>query len=511
MSQGTGVVGTRSARPTGYVRPTWQEAVGEYLPPRWRGVRSRVWIGRLPMVAVVVVTVAMSARLSNTAFIDEAHTIAVGRDLLLQWFAGGPAVNSGPAPSGVPGLYPVGAAALDAVGGLRLARLFSLVCVVVAVVALGSAAARATASNRIGLLTAYAFALTAPVVFVGSLATPDAACLALLAVAVRTGVANRSSVSAAITGALVALAAAVGYVAVLFAPAVLLTTLLVPPGEVPVRRRPAIALAVAAGLLGGLYLAAGSQIRVGIATAAASLVTPVAGQSSGTLGAEAALDMGLLLVLAVAGAVQAVRTGTVGRAAAACGLLIGGVAVPVVQLTTGGATSFNQHNAYAALLLAPLAGYALTVLSRQLFRAAPVVVILVLALLPEFSRSDALFHQWSDVTVVMSDIQAHPQPGVYLSVASDVFAYHSRDTVTGVRWEATSTLYAQGTAAVRAAVAERRYQVIVLRSVSTASPGQDVLVAALALSADYEKDPLVQPTGPARDQWLVYRLVNTLP
>jgi hypothetical protein len=33
----------------------------------------------------------------------------------------------------------------------------------------------------------------------------------------------------------------------------------------------------------------------------------------------------------------------------------------------------------------------------------------------------------------------------------------------------------------------------------------------LTRSADYERDPLAQPTDHVRDEWLVYRLVNTLP
>jgi hypothetical protein len=496
---------TRSTRPTGYLRPTWQEAVAGHLPGSWRGERCVRWIDRLPLAAVLAVYVAMCARLDNTAFIDEARAISAGRHVLLPGTAG----DLGFTPPGVAELYPVAAAALDAVGGLHLARLLSCASVGVAVVALASSVTRATSSTITGLFAACAFALTAPVVFVGALATPDAVCLALLAVAACAAMA-RSLTTAAVTGLLLAAAVAVAYVAALFVPVVLLAILFARTGGSAPRSpesppaRLAVALAVAIGSFAALQLLAGDEVRRGLAVTFRSLGAPGTGAPWGA----AVLDIGLLVVAAAAGAVAAARTGT--RGAAACGLLLAGLALPLVHLLTGSATSFDQHNAYAALFLAPMAGYGLAVLSRQLFRVIPVVVALVLALVPAFSRSEALFHQWSDVSVVMADIAAHPQPGTYLSVASDAFAYHAR-AIPDVRWEATSALYARGATAVRRAVAERRYQVIVLRTASTAGPDQEVLLNALTRSADYEPDPLAQPTDHVRDEWLVYRLVNTLP
>jgi hypothetical protein len=499
---------TRSIRATGYLRPTWQEAIAEYLPRSWRGERCVRWIDRLPLATVLAVYVAMCARLDNTAFIDEARAISAGRSVLQ-----GTAGDLGFTPPGVPELYPVAAAALDAVGGLHLARLLSCVSIGVAIVALASSVVRATSSKITGLLAACAFAATAPVVFVGALATPDAVCLALLAVAASTAMAARSLATAAVTGLLLAAAVAVAFVAALFVPVVLLAILFARTGgsarsPEPPQARLGIALAVAIGSFAALQLLAGDEVRRGLAVTFGSLGAP----GTGALWGAAVLDIGLLVVPAVAGTIVAVRTATrtAARRAAACGLLLAGLALPLVHLLTGGAMSFDQHNAYAALLLAPMAGYGLTVLSRQMFRVIPVLVALLLALVPVFSRSEALFHQWSDVGVVMADIEAHPQPGPYLSVASDAFAYHAR-AVPDVRWEATSALYARGPTAVRRAVAERRYQVIVLRTASTAGPDQDVLLRALTRSADYERDPLAQPTDHVRDEWLVYRLVNTLP
>jgi hypothetical protein len=57
---------------------------------------------------------------------------------------------------------------------------------------------------------------------------------------------------------------------------------------------------------------------------------------------------------------------------------------------------------------------------------------------------------------------------------------------------------------------EREYQVIVVRSKSTADAGQQVLLDALTVSPDYEPEPIDPATAPDDDHWLVYRLVNTV-
>jgi hypothetical protein len=191
-------------------------------------------------------------------------------------------------------------------------------------------------------------------------------------------------------------------------------------------------------------------------------------------------------------------------------LLVAGTALPLAQAWSGEGHRFHETSAYAALFLAPPAGLALTALSRGLFRMVPVAVILLVALVPAASRSASVHAGWADVTPVLQDIDAHPQPGRYLSPASDTLAYHTRDDHPEISWDATATLYGRGDAAIREAVAQRIYQVVYVRSVSTAGPGQDVLLSALALSPDYEPEAFATDGG-AGDHWSAYRLVNTLP
>src|SRR5690348_13149672 len=78
----------------------------------------------LSLQAIVAVTT-----LRNTAFQDEGLYLYAGRQLLQAWMGG-------PAPveqyafyfSGYPYIYPVFGGALDILGGLELARAFSLAC-----------------------------------------------------------------------------------------------------------------------------------------------------------------------------------------------------------------------------------------------------------------------------------------------------------------------------------------------------------------------------------------------
>jgi hypothetical protein len=85
--------------------------------------------------------------------------------------------------------------------------------------------------------------------------------------------------------------------------------------------------------------------------------------------------------------------------------------------------------------------------------------------------------------------------------------YYTRTSSPQIGWEATSRLYAQGPAAIHTAIEQRKYQMIILRSVSTASPNQTVLLKTLERSSDYESVGLTRPETKG-DQWIIYQLVN---
>lgn len=524
----------------GYVRPTWRQAIAEHLPQPWRSELADRWIGRLPLIVVLLIYAALALRLNNTAFIDEARNISAGRDYLLHWFGDGPKVDHSAYFSGAAIVYPVIAALLNSVGGLAVVRLFSLLCMVVTVAFLQSAVAQVSSSRRVGLLAAAAFAFTAPVVYLGALGTVDALCLMLLAAALWAGVrdSHRSAVGA---GCLLALAVVVKYTAFVFVPVLVVVIMIAADGLRPCpgaarhagHLRPGSAAArvdavaaggalqrawsrvtivpvVAVGLLGGFALVAWDSLRKGVVFATISGSEPLSDQLPMTLLGWAVLNVSPLAVLAIAGSIAMVRVTRSGRwATAAICLLAAAAALPAAQMWHGEGFSFDQHNAYSAFFLAPLAGWALERLSRGLFRLVPVALILLVTLVPAASRSMTLFDTWADATPALTVINEDPRPGLYLSVAPDTLEYYTYGQEPRMRWEATARLYASGPDAIREAVERRTYQAVILRSMSTAGPDQDELLRWLKVSPDYEAHELVQAAEATNDHWLIYRLVNT--
>jgi hypothetical protein len=497
----------------GYIRPTWRQAVADYLPESWCGERADRWIGRLPVIVILAIYVVLCLRLNNSVFIDEARNINAGEDYLLHWLNNGRPVDHSAYFSGAPTMYPVIAAILNSAGDLVLVRLFSLACIVVTVVVLQSTVAHVCSSRRAGLLAGCAFAFTAPVVYVGALGTFDAVCLLLLTSSVWAAVTRQSSISAVASGCLLTLGVMANYCAAIFVPFVFLLILVEmgapePPSDRAHRTRTGIIVGVTIGALSASYLVAGDNISKGVAFAINSERAPANEQSAATLLGWATLNIGLLTGLAVIGVMTLVLRNRSIRSTIARLCLLTAAALPALtDIWFGDAATFDVHNTYSALLLAPLAGSTLASLSHRLFRLVPVALILLAALAPAVNRSNYLFHTWADVTPVLAAVNKDPQEGLYLSAAADTLDYYTRTSNPQIGWDATSRLYAQGTAAIRTTIEQRKYQMIVVRSVSTASPNQTFLLKTLERSPDYES---IEPTRSetAGDQWIIYQLVN---
>ena len=489
----------------GYVRPTWRQAILDSLPSGYRGSGAERWVDRLPMLAVLVVFAALSVPLRNTAFVDEARAVNAGRLYIAWWYGAAAPPTTGPF-AGVSGSYPVVAATLDHVGGLTLGRLLSWVCVVVAICAVRGAAARTFGANRAGVFAAAVFALAPPVVLVANLATPDAPAIAAAAVAGWCAARFRGPASAVVVGLLLVLAVVLSPASAVLVPLVLVLTVAVRPDSRSAMRL-LLAVAVAGVACAFVLLSEGNGLRANIGLLMATL-TPN-GADPVALGVAMVLDLALLVVLALCGvtAVAPSTTGASGRASGprvavgACCLLIA-VLLPVLHVAAAASTGVDQAAAYAALGLAPPAGHGMAWLAQRLFRMIPVVVILAVALLPASARSLEKFHAWADVSDVVADLRAHPQPGRYLAEAADVLAYYAPDR----SWDASDGLALQGPRAIQEAISSRRYAVVVLAS--TGGTAHDDLATALRLSPDYEPDPLPRPTDPTAQRWTVYRLVT---
>src|SRR5215472_9650044 len=92
--------------------------------------RAGRWSARWPLLTVLALQAVVSVTtLRNTAFQDEALYLYAGRIIIHHW-------GGGPAPlenfayyfSGYPYAYPVVGGFFDMIGGLELARAFSLAC-----------------------------------------------------------------------------------------------------------------------------------------------------------------------------------------------------------------------------------------------------------------------------------------------------------------------------------------------------------------------------------------------
>lgn len=486
-----------------YRRNTWQEAIAEYLPEHRRTARVFVWINRLPLIGILLVMCGLSLRLSNSAMIDEALYINLGNQYL-----------HGPEPtgldtdylSGAPGLYPVIAGALDTLAGLWLVRLFSLACMVVAVICVDKAVGALYGSRRSGIFAALAFAVTAPVIFLGMFATFDALVVMILAVALALATTRSSLATAAAVGVVLAVASLTKYAGAPLALAVLAIMLVTAQGN---PRRPLVSAVTFTTTLVVAWDRWGETLGPGISFTTTSRVA-LGPTSRMVLVGTLLVTLGLLLALSISGAL---RPGPPGlgrrRTMILNALLLGtGLALPLGQVWIGEGISYGKHMAFSALFLAPLAGHELAAMSRGMLRLLPVGIVTALALLVGWSGSAALYDEWVDVTPVVEVIEADPQAGTYLSSSADVLDYYTTHHPQ-IAWDTTFALYSAGGAAIRSAVDRGTYRTIVLRTASTGNPdqdlGQSVLLAALEDDAKYEL--AVEPFPVHRwsdDRWLVY-------
>ena len=126
-------------------------------------------------------------------------------------------------------------------------------------------------------------------------------------------------------------------------------------------------------------------------------------------------DIGLLLVLALAGAALLARSS---RSTLLALALLGGAALlPLAQMRLGEDVSFEKHLGYSALFLAPLAGRALGGLTRRRLGGLLVVALVWTLGVTGLARSMAMY-QWPDVRPVVELVEeAGAPPGQYLSTA----------------------------------------------------------------------------------------------
>jgi hypothetical protein len=483
---GSAFVATPRLREPGYnLRPAPE--LGWTAAPSRR--RSRV--SRAILLGILVVQALLSLRLQNTAFQDEALYLYIG-NLQLDHLLQGTPVPPGFTEyfSGSPVLYPVLAAAVESIFGLAGARALSLVFMLGATALLYSLT-RLLFNERAALCAAAMFATTQSTLFLGNLATYDAAAIFLLAVAawivVRT--APSSAILACTLAAPVAvLAVAVKYAALMFLPTVFMLAAL---AAFPHRRWGGLVLrgillpAVTAAILTGALVLGGEDylqaVRITTTARAVGNAHPL----------DLFLDClewgGGFLALALLGMVAYARQermdevpgmkrdGSRGRPwRLALGLLLCGTALlaPAYQMYLHTGVSLHKHIGYGLLFAAPMAGVGLSRMVGAHFRYPQLAILAWVTLLAlGITQSQDLYHAWADSRSMVATLKSQLKPGGrYLVESSSVPQYYLRTETTYDQWTSTYAITyvdrkgrrLSGEAGYRAALRAAYFDVIVL-------------------------------------------------
>jgi 4-amino-4-deoxy-L-arabinose transferase-like glycosyltransferase len=416
--------------------------IGRARPePDYAPSRRRTRISRLVLLGILAMQAIFSLHLHNTAFLDEANYAFGGRLEIAHLFHGAPLpVDFASIYSGAPVLYPVLSAALNSVGGLLAARLFSLFAML-ATTALLYAISRRLFNERTALCAALLFSVAEPTIFLGNFATYDASCILLLALAswimVRT--AGSRWPLFLLAAPVAALAVATKYAGLLFVPTVAVLPAL---AAWPYHRRRAFAypivfgLAVAA-LLAGALRWAGPSYTHAIATtttARAHGTTPLR-----TILWQAVQWGGVIFGTALLGTIAYVwrpRTERGERIApagsrlrrATMGAVFTGTALlaPAYQAHLHSNDSFHKHIGFGLFFAAPMAGAGLARIVGDHFRRPQLgVAIWGFAILLGVTQSAELFASWGNSRLFVSTFARQLRPGArYLIEDAQVPEYY---------------------------------------------------------------------------------------
>jgi hypothetical protein len=418
----------------------------------------RIWVSRGILAVILCVQAALSLRMHNTAFEDEALYLYSGHLEIAHWLHGAALQGNYPSYfSGAPVLYPVLGALADSVGGLAAARAVSLLAMLTTT-GLLYAMSRRLFNERVALCAAVIFSVTESALFLGHLATYDAPALCLLAIGswivVRTA-ASRWPLYL-LAAPIVALAVASKYASLLFVPTIVALTGL---AAWPYRGRKALippaAFAVAVGglLAGALYLA-GPDYLTGVKF---TTTERFLGNTPTTVLLRDSLQWGgLPFALAVIGAVAyAIKPRTeIGERIAppgsrlrriALGTVLAGTALlaPVDQIHLHTLTALQKHVGFGLFFAAPLAGVGLARIIGDHFRRAQVgIAIAGAALVIGMVQANNLFNAWPDSSQFTADMARYLQPHArYLVEVDEVPIYYLRDNRNAQPDQFTSTYF----------------------------------------------------------------------
>jgi hypothetical protein len=443
-----------------------------------------VLFARQPLLLILAMQSVVSiATLHNTAFQDEGLYLYAGRQIVRDWMGG-------PAPldhyafyfSGYPYVYPVIGGYLDRVGGLELARSFSLLCML-GVTAIVYSVTKRLFDRPAAVFASAAYALTGVVLFLGRLATFDALCLFLIALAtgigVRSGTEKRPWLAIAIGPVLVA-AMLAKYAAGLFVLPVLAVLVCVSVGSRGWRAalmRLFLALSAFACSLGIAYQTIDERAFHALSGSTTSRETFLKAPRPDLF--NHVLQMGgVVFGIALAGLLLLWKWRRL-RVLAVI-LFVSSWLAPAYHIYMREPISLDKHIAYGLFFAVPLAGYALAWLSgyerpplssnRGYWLAGVAVVLVILTL--GLGQSHRLFDNWANTSQLSHALHTQLRDGTGRILTEDieVARYDARDITE--EWQWSSFYYPfyvdatgeqlLGTQALSRAVKDRYYDFVEL-------------------------------------------------
>jgi 4-amino-4-deoxy-L-arabinose transferase-like glycosyltransferase len=461
---------------------------------------------RWPLLAVLALQIGVAYLLTNTAFEDEALYLYAGHrelDFLLHHT---PTYDSYASYfSGAPFLYPVLAALVDSALGLEGARALSLLFMVGAT-ALVWMTARRLYNRQAAIVAAALFGVSAPVLFMSRLATYDAMCVFLLALALWLVVrlARANSAWVLLAAPVLVLAAATKYASALYLPTVVVAAVLVVPllgGSWTRAAIRGVALAVAVTGLGWMALAAWPSLRQGLEQ---TTVNRAAGaEPLSNILRLSAVWGGWIAVLALVGVfVAAWAQSPVGQppdgrsqdgrsqvSRRLPGTLLAGALTltatfaTIYQAHLGTSVSLHKHIGFGLLFAAPVAGLGLAAAARLgAARAVPGFALGVCVLLAFYANHAVapMYGGWPDSTGEVSALRPLVGPGKsqkYLVEENEIPRYYLAAQTEPYQW--LTTYYFQyttksgtsltGLPAYQAAIYDGYFNLVVLDYGPTAS------------------------------------------
>ena len=417
------------------------------------GVISSLW----PLSLILMMQAILSlVTLRNTAFQDEALYLYAGQQIVRYWMGGpAPLENYAFYFSGYPNVYPALGGALDMLGGLELARGFSLCCML-GVNAVIYFSTRKFFEAPAALFASAIYAGVGEVLFLGRLATFDAFCLFLIALA--TGIALHVGISrhawlALLPGPLLVLAVLAKYAALIFVFPVLgmmALCLLAFQGWRPMIQRLALGLdaLIMSLIVTYLYMDKSAFHAINGST---TNRTPLIMESHLTLFLHVLQMGGVVYAAALVGVVIIFKRYPRMRLLAAL-FYVTSWLMPVYHIYKEEAVSLDKHIAYGLFFAAPLAGYALAWLSGSAERAfanasgrswligvSVVLIVFTLGL----GQSQTLYGEWANTSGLsyVLHTQMRDGSGRYLIEDIEVARFDAKDVTQPWQWNGVQYFY----------------------------------------------------------------------